>query len=248
MQKISLAILAGVVIFGLSLVSVASLVSNRFYQIKSGPNTISVTGSKQQVIESDVAVWTASFNVTVGPDSLKQGTEKIAADTTKVMAFLRTQGISETAVKLDSLTIYPNYQNKTDSRGYSTQDFTGYTITQNFTVQSNDTATVAKAATNSGSLIADGILFQTSNPQYYYSKLADLKLQMISDATQNARARAQKIAENSASKLGKLRSASMGIIQITPENSSDVSESGYYDTSSIRKQVTIIVHASFFVE
>jgi hypothetical protein len=60
--------------------------------------------------------------------------------------------------------------------------------------------------------------------------------------------RAGKIVESAGSNLGKLRSASMGVMQITPVNSTDVSDYGYYDTTSIEKQITAIVRASFAVQ
>ncbi len=240
--------IAATTIFSVAIVLVAMIVTARLYLLHGGPNSITVTGSTQQVITSDVATWRASFSRTVGPDGMKTGTDQIKSDTAKVTAYLKAQGIADEEVSLDPLSISINDNNKVDSNGDSSQVFTGYTITQSFSVNSNDIAKVGKAATNSGSLIADGILFQTSSPEYYYSKLADLKIQLLNAATQDAKNRAQKIAENTGSELGGLRSATMGVTQITAENSSDVSEEGYYDTSSIRKEATVVVHATFLVK
>lgn len=240
-------LVVAVTIFSVAMIIVASVIAGHLYQAHSGPNTITVTGSTQQVITSDEAQWQASFYRTVSPDGIKLGTTEIKNDTAAVLAYLHANGITDDQIALDPLSIGQNYSNSYDEKGNSSQVFTGYTISQSFTVQSNDIDAIGKAATNSGSLIAGGILFQTSAPQYYYSKLADLKIQLVSAAAADAKNRAQKIADNSGSTLGGLRSASMGIVQITPVNSSDVSEDGYYDTSSIKKQVTIIVHETFFV-
>lgn len=235
------------VIFSFALIVVAFILSGRWYQIRGGANTITVTGSAQKVITSDVAKWRGSFYRSVGPSDIKVGTDQIKKDTQFVMSFLHDHNIDDSRITVDPLSISSNYVTDFDSRGNSSQVFSGYTITQSFTVESGDIASVGKAATDSGALIADGILFQTSNPEYYYTKLADLKIEMLNTATQDARNRAEKIAENSNSTLGKLRTASMGVTQITPENSSDISDYGYYDTSSIDKQVTVIVHSVFFV-
>ena len=241
-------LLLATAIFSLALIVSATVLATYLYQFHAGPNTITVTGSTQQVITSDVAQWNGSFSRTVGTDGVKTGTDEIAKDTSDVIAYLHANKITDDEITLDPLSITTNYNTDTDSQGHSTQVFTGYTITQGFTVQSNDITKIGKAATGSGSLIAQGILFQTSSPVYYYSKLADLKIQLLSAATQDAKSRAQKVADNTNSSLGKLRSAYMGVTQITAENSSDVSEDGYYDTSSIKKDVTVVVHATFFVQ
>lgn len=235
-------------VFGIAMAIVAVIVTGRLYTIHGDANTITVTGSAQQTITSDVADWSASFSRTVDPNSIKLGTDEIKTDTAAVLAYLHTQGISDDEITMDPLNIQSNYSNQTDDKGNSSQVFTGYTLTQSFTVESNDIASIGKAATNSGSLIASGILFQTQAPDYYYSKLADLKIQLLSAATQDAKSRADKLAQNTGSTLGGLRSATMGVTQVTAENSSDVSDSGYYDTTSIKKQATVVVHATFFAK
>src|SRR5690606_40695998 len=68
-------------------------------------------------------------------------------------------------------------------------------------------------------LLNKGIQFYSQSPRYYYTKLADLKIEMISKATADAKHRADMIAENSGGKLGELISAKMGIFQITGQNS-----------------------------
>ena len=241
-------LLLATAIFSFAIFASATVLATYLYQFHAGPNTITVTGSTQQTITSDVAQWSGSFSRTVGTDGVKTGTDEIAKDTADVIAYLHANKITDDQITLDPLSISTNYNTDTDSQGRSTQVFSGYTITQSFEVESNDIASIGKAATASGSLIAQGILFQTSNPSYYYSKLADLKIQLLSSATQDAKSRAQKVADNTNSSLGKLRSATMGVTQITSPNSSDISESGYYDTSSIKKDVTVIVHATFFVQ
>ncbi len=84
-----------------------------------------------------------------------------------------------------------------------------------------------------------------SSVSYYYSKLADLRVEMLGQATKDAQIRAQKIAENTGMKIGNLKSASMGVMQITAPNSTDLSAEGYYDVSSVEKEITAIVRADF---
>ena len=98
-------------------------------------------------------------------------------------------------------------------------------------------------------LLNEGIQFNSQNPRYYYTKLADLKIVLVSEATKDARQRAEKITEESGSKIGKLISAQMGIIQITGQNSNeDCSWGGTYNTSSKDKTASITMKLTYKVK
>ncbi|MDX5477478.1 MAG: SIMPL domain-containing protein, partial [Cyclobacteriaceae bacterium] len=94
-----------------------------------------------------------------------------------------------------------------------------------------------------------GVKFYSQAPRYYYTDLESLKIEMISRATEDARVRAEKIAENSGSKLGRLISANMGIFQITGQNSNeDYSWGGTFNTSSKEKTASITMRLSYGVK
>lgn len=80
---------------------------------------------------------------------------------------------------------------------------------------------------------------------YFYTKIADLKVEMLALATKDARERAQKIAENGGAKLVSLKTAKMGVFQITPINSNDVADYGINDTTSIEKEIMSVVNCTF---
>ncbi|MHB9057155.1 MAG: SIMPL domain-containing protein, partial [Paludibacteraceae bacterium] len=94
-------------------------------------------------------------------------------------------------------------------------------------------------------LINKGVPFQSNAPQYLYTKIADLKIEMLAAATKDATNRAQMIAENAGSKLGGLKSASMGVFQITRQYSNDVTDYGINDTTSLEKEITAVVNCQF---
>lgn len=89
-------------------------------------------------------------------------------------------------------------------------------------------------------LINLGVELNSYAPEYYYTKMAELKLEMIAEATKDAKARAEKIAENAGAKLGKLKKSDMGVFQIIAQNSSeDFSWGGSFNTSSKKKEANI---------
>jgi len=91
--------------------------------------------------------------------------------------------------------------------------------------------------------------FNSTPPRYYYTKLADLKIEMISKATEYAKLRAEKIAENSGSSLGDLNNANMGVFQITGQNSGeDFSWSGSFNTQDKKKTASITMRLEYKID
>ncbi|MFN9518347.1 MAG: SIMPL domain-containing protein, partial [Bacteroidota bacterium] len=123
-----------------------------------------------------------------------------------------------------------------------------YSVSQRFQVKVNDTKRIKDIAMQLTELIASGINLQMETPEYYYSKLSDVKINIQAEAARDAQNRAERIASATGQKLGKLRSARMGVIQITPKNSNVVSDYGINDVTSVQKEITAVVHASFEID
>jgi hypothetical protein len=140
----------------------------------------------------------------------------------------------------------PVYQPSKDF--YGPGNASGYIIAQQIVVNSSEVDKVTKLAQDSTTLLNQGIIFTSQPVEYYYSKLNDLKIDLLAKATENARARAEKIAESSGGKIGKIKSADMGVFQITAVNSTDISDYGSYDTSARQKSVMAVVRTSFLLE
>ncbi len=214
------------------------------FGIKSIGHTIDVTGSAQQTIDSDVVMWRITLTRSAEKSVVQDGYNQLSSDLVSLQAYLRRNGLEGTGVTIGPVSIEPimSYNDPT------AQGPTAYTFHQDITVTSQDIAKVTSVAQNAASLIGKGALISTTSLEYYYSKLAALKIAMLSAATKDAQSRARSIAESAGASLGPLRSANMGVFQVTAPNSTDISDSGTYDTSSVRKQITAIVRASFGVK
>jgi hypothetical protein len=108
-------------------------------------------------------------------------------------------------------------------------------------VTSADVEAVAEAAGRVTDLIEQGVKVISERPDFTFTKLADLKIRMIGDASKDARARADEIAGNAGCRVSDVRNARMGVFQITRPDSTDVTGSGIYDTSTIDKDVRSVV-------
>ena len=126
------------------------------------------------------------------------------------------------------------------------QEFSGYNLTQTVKVESGNVDKVEKISREVTELIESGIELNSLAPDYYYSKLKDVKIDLLGQASADARSRAETIAKNSGSSLGKLRKANMGVFQITGKNSNEnYSYGGVFNTSQKNKTGSITIKMEF---
>ena len=97
-------------------------------------------------------------------------------------------------------------------------------------------------------LISGGVAFQSEAPEYWYTKLGELKIEILAEAAKDARARAEQIATNSGCRVGQVRFARMGVMRVVPAfSTSEPSEYGELDTTSLDKEVVAIVQVGYSV-
>jgi hypothetical protein len=249
----SLNIPASIIMIGLV---VSTLIGARtFYAVKSLSNTISVTGSAEQIITSDTVKWSASISRTVGAGELSRGSVLLKNDLAAARIFLKNNDIADEEVTVDPSVITPLcdssygvFYDKFGNQACAADRTTGYQFRQRLVVESNNVEAVTAVAQEAiNELISKGIVFESNGLEYFYSKLADVRIELLSKATQNAEERANAIAKSTETKIGNLQSAAVGVFQITPVNSIEISDYGSYDTTSIEKKVTAVVRAAFTV-
>ncbi|MGD9561844.1 MAG: SIMPL domain-containing protein [Pyrinomonadaceae bacterium] len=211
---------------------------------KKGDEAITVTGSAKRRITSDLVVWNAGVSVQAPAlaDSYKQLSDNIP----RIKQYLLSKGIPEDQMTVSSITT--TTMKRRDNMGLETSEIAGYTLSQRIEVKSNDVAKISQVAREATELINQGILIESSSPQYYYTKISDLKVEMLGEAAKDAKERAEGIASSTGNSIGAVRSARMGVMQITAADSTDVSDYGVYDTSTIEKDMTAVVSVSFAVD
>ncbi|MFQ3638372.1 MAG: SIMPL domain-containing protein, partial [Cyanobacteriota bacterium] len=132
--------------------------------------------------------------------------------------------------------------------GRETGQTLAYRLTQRFEVRSTEVDRYTTLSQQSTDLINDGINLVSESPQYLYTELSKLRIEMVAEATKDAKARAEAIAQSAGNRVGAVRSAETGVFQITSRNSTEVSDYGMYDTSSIEKDITAVVSVTFGIE
>jgi uncharacterized protein len=206
--------------------------------------SINVTGLSTEDFVSDLIVWEGYF--TAESVSTKEAYAQIKKDAEVIKGYLKEKGLADTEIVFSSVNINTNYEYVYDKDGNSSSKFKGYTLTQNVTIESKEVDKVETISREASELIDLGVNFISYSPQYYYTKLSELKISMLSKATEDARGRAEAIAENSKASLGSLKKANMGIFQITAQNGDeDFTYGGVFNTSSKEKTASVTVRLEF---
>lgn len=232
------------VVLGISFIVGSWFISTMLKKKNETNDVIEVTGLAEENFSSDLIVWTGSFNrLTM---DLKESYKLLKIDENVVKTYLKEKGISDNEMVFSSVAINQDYEYVTEPGGGSRRIFNGYRLVQTVRIESKDVPKIEKISREVTELIDRGVELNSDAPAYYYTKLADLKIKMIANATKDARERAEKVAENAKAKLGQLQQADMGIFQITAQNSSEeYSWGGTLNTTSKEKTASITMKLKF---
>jgi hypothetical protein len=227
-------LLAGLALLALAFL-VGSVVIAGGIRDRGRNDTLAVTGSAKAHITSDYAVW--DLSVTAQDTEAGPAAKRVDAWSRRVRSFLLAHDIQ--ASELIEYPIETNTVN--DDKG----NIKAYQESKSFEVRSSRIDAVQSVADASSDLLLQGVPLSADNVAYSYTKLAALRPQLLKDAVADARKRADALAKATGSHLGHVRSIDVGVFQITAPNSTDVSDYGNYDTSTVRKDVTAVVNLTF---
>ncbi|MCD6065433.1 MAG: hypothetical protein K0S33_259 [Bacteroidetes bacterium] len=233
------------IIIAASIVITALVLAGAFKNRNRSNNTISVTGLGSKDFASDLIVWSGNFSKKNA--NLKEAYSELDKDRESIKTYLVSKGLKAETIVFSAVDIDKEFDDVFDNNGTKLKStFSGYTLRQSLQVESKEVDKVESISRQVTELINSGVEFYSDQPKYYYTRLAELKIEMIAAATKDANIRAEKIAENAGSDVGKLKNADMGVFQIIAQNSSDdYSWGGSYNTSSKKKTATITVKLEY---
>lgn len=231
------AILAGAFIIG------AFILSSTWKYVSRKDVTINVTGSASKDIKSDYAIWNGS--VSIESLTLQDTYAKLKTANERVKNYLISKGFPEEKITVSAINTSTLYAS--NEQGYSTNQITGYRLNQDFRVESEDVEKIDILSREATELINEGIEINSPTPEFLYTKIADLKVEMTGLAAQDAKERAEQIANSTGNDIGEVRSSKMGVIQINAKNSNEISDYGINNTSSIDKTIRVVVNMSFSI-
>jgi Uncharacterized protein conserved in bacteria len=236
------------IVIAVAIIITASIFAGAYkYKFKT-TETITVTGLAEKEFVSDLITWSGEYQRK--SLELKDAYRLIKNDEATVRQYLKSNKIDDNEIVFSSITIQKEYSQKRDENGHTVSSvFTGFKLSQHVTVESKNIDKVELVSREVTKLIESGIEISSLEPSYFYTKLSELKIDLLAKASADAQKRAETIAENSGSSLGKILKADMGVFQITAPNSNEsFSFGGTFNTSSKTKKATITIRINYAVK
>lgn len=237
-EKLQIAILGLLLAFGLILavkVGVSSV----------SKNSVTVTGSAYEIVQSDSGNLEISLNVRRPNKALAYSQAKKQLPV--IIDYLKSKGFDvDKDVDVKSINGYVSY--KLAPNGMSTNEIAYYNLSQPISIKSDDVNKIKDVSLDIVSLMDKGIDIEVRNTSYSYSKLSDLKVKLLESATTDAKQRAAAMLKSTHNSVGNIQSVRMGVFQITPVDSTDVSDMGINDTSTIEKKITAVSNVTFRIK
>jgi hypothetical protein len=204
-------LLGGFVCIGL--MALGYQISKGVIHIKSLDRTVTVKGLSEREVPADIAIWPITFQE--AGNELNGLFSSIQQKNALVVDYLQNLG-----VKTEEISVSPPGILDKQAAGYSGSDTFKfrYSGDSTITVYTENVGNIREAMNRLVELGKQGIAFARQGYQtqteFIFTKLNDLKPEMIEEATKNAREVAEKFARDSNSTLGKIKRASQGQFSI----------------------------------
>lgn len=230
----------GLLSLAVAAVWIGHIFASTIHDAKHAHDTITITGSARKPIGSDLVQWELEVKGEAGTEVAAAYEARTAGSS--LVAFLHKAGIAPKDISPEVVQseVVTTRIDKKHTR-------TTYVVSQGYGVSSRQIDIVAAAATRLGTLLEQGIDVSAQPLAYISTNLAAAKLDALAAATAEARRRAEILVKGLGGHLGGMRASSLGVYQITPRNSTEISDYGVNDTSSRLKDVTAVVTATFAV-
>ena len=232
----------GLIVLSVALVLAGWFVGNGFFKGRAVDRYVTVKGLAERDVEADIGLWPIRF--VVGDDNLGTAQYRIEQSKRAVMYFLRQHGVDSASVALQDMSVVDMQA----ERYRSGQPGNRFIITQTLMVRTSDPKLILKASQDVGKLVEAGVVMSIGDygtgPTYVFTRLNDLKPEMIADATKNARQAGEQFAKDSGSKLGKIRRAYQGTFEILPRDRAP----GIMENIQLGKTVRVVSTVEYYLK
>jgi uncharacterized protein len=217
----------------------------------SQPTTIDVRGSAKKRIVSDLAEWAAS--VSTVKNTRVEASVALKKDVEQVTQFLKDNGVKPESIRASAIDVVELSHEETLEEGTKVRRVLksdGWSANQRLEVSSTDVERIERLSREATSLLEKGIVISSPAPSYLYTKHGELKIEMLAEASKDARLRAEKMLESAGggAKVGRVMGIDTGVININAANSTETSWEGNFDTSSYEKDIITTVRVRFEVK
>jgi len=234
---------AGALAIALGLAAAGIFVGQGFMKGRASDRYVTVKGISERDVRADIALWPLTFVST--DDDLDRAQSMMEEAKEAILAFLSEQGIDKSDVELQRLEVTDALANPYRTGPVENR----YIISQTLMVRSENVDVIQSASQKVGELVEAGVVLSTgpsysSGPTFLFTRLTELKPEMIKEATANARASAEQFAMDSGSRLGGIRKANQGVFVILPRDRAP----GIQEANQPNKTVRVVSTIEYYLK
>jgi uncharacterized protein len=228
---------------GLGLALGGWFIGDGFLKGRAADRYVTVKGVSERVVTADVALWPLRFVST--DDDLNRAQEEIKKSHERILAFLQRHGIDAADAEVQRLDVTDRLADPYRSGSMKSR----YIISQTVMVRSSEPETIAQASQAVGELVDAGVVLSSdrgpySGPTFLFTRLSELKPDMIAEATAKARRGAEQFAKDSGSRIGGIRRANQGVFVIQPRDKAP----GITEGSQLHKKVRVVSTVAYYLK
>lgn len=231
-------------ILAVGLVLAGGLIGWGFKAGRAADRFVTVKGMTEQEVEADLALW--PLQIVAADNDLGAAQTRMNGMVERTRAFFLDQGIGEEEVTIQAFRVQDAQANPYQGSGAPNR----FIITQTLMVRSQDPGVVEAASQRVSELVQDGVVLTSGQeygpggPTFVFSRLNDVKSDMLAEATARAREAAAEFAAASGSRVGKIRQASQGVFQILPRDQTP----GIQEQNQRMKIVRVVTTVQYLLE
>ena len=209
------------------------LLGDGLTRAKQSDRSVTVRGLAEQEVTADLATWTLSYSATAANLSTAQA--GVDEDTRQLREFFSELGFPEDAVQPTGVNV----------SSYSNNGFPQFTVRQRMTLRSTDIDLAQQAVRQQFDLVRRGVqLEEGSGMSYTFTRLNEIKPEMVAEATRDARSAAEQFAEDSGTSVGGIKQATQGYFSITAR---DGDGGGWGVSDTPFKKVRVVTTVDFYL-
>lgn len=238
-------------ILGVALFLSFSVLGNKFKNFREG-GVVTVKGVAEDYYNASIAEW--RIRVFVWGATSADALQNVRQAEKRVEDFLKSEGFSSEEFSKESSSVTQKYEEYQNQLGRWITEKKGFNGSGSFSIRTKDLQKIQKAYAKSQEIAVTDETFSPQEPAFYLEGLEEIKRKLISNATQDARLRAEEFCKNNNSKVGNLKSASQGTFNISSASALEDNDSGSdyyggsYSTSTIEKKVRLVVTIQYSIE
>lgn len=233
----------------LGLIGAGCMVAKGLTDMRQADRFVTVKGLVEREMKADLGVW--SLPLRMAGNELADVQAQLDATQGKLRDILKSKSFRDDEIEAGSLRIVDRkaqeYSNFEDQKQFR------YILTSTLVLRTAEVDKLHALSQGLQELAKAGVVLAadsgcTSQPSYSFTKLNELKPEMLAEATKNARASAQQFANDAASRVGNIRQASQGVFSITGRDEIQASDGAGCASDDRHKKVRVVTTVDYTLE